>query len=241
LPVNIQSEGSFLNQPAIETVNSHSPALSIRVVTSRMFGENCYIVSLPGRADCVVIDPGLEPGRILTVMRDAGLEPAAILCTHGHADHIAGNAAVKKAFPDAPLIIGEGDAEKLVDPDLNLSALFSAPLVSPPADRHVREGDVVEAAGMSFLVRETPGHSSGHVVFITKDQDPWVVFGGDVLFQGSIGRTDFPDGDFEQLFASIRDKLFTLPTETQVYPGHGEPTTVGEEKETNPYVGARSV
>jgi hydroxyacylglutathione hydrolase len=206
-----------------------------------MFAENCYVVRLPARPDCVVIDPGLEPGRILALMEDSGLEPAAILCTHGHADHIAGNAAMKKAFPNAPLIIGEGDAEKLLDPELNLSAMFSAPLVSPAADRLVREGDTVEAAGMSFLVRETPGHSSGHVVFITKDQQPWVVFGGDVLFQGSVGRTDFPDGDFDQLFASIRDKLFSLPEDTEVYPGHGEPTTIGEEMETNPYVGRQAM
>lgn len=189
----------------------------------------------------MVVDPGLEPGRILAVMRDAGLEPAAILCTHGHADHIAGNAALKKAFPQVPLIIGEGDAPKLIDPDLNLSALFSAPLVSPPADRVVRHGDSVQAAGMSFQVLETPGHSSGHVVFLYKGQEPWVVFGGDVLFQGSVGRTDFPDGDTDLLFASIRDKLFTLPPETEVYPGHGEPTTIGEEMDTNPYVGGGAI
>lgn len=206
-----------------------------------MFAQNCYVVSLPGRDDCVVVDPGLEPGRILAVMRDAGLSPAAILCTHGHADHIAGNAALKQAFPEVPLIIGEGDAEKLTDPMLNLSAMFSAPLVSPAADRLVREGETVDAAGMSFVVRETPGHSSGHVVFIYSGQEPAVVFGGDVLFQGSVGRTDFPDGDSALLVRSIREKLFTLPPDTEVYPGHGEPTTIGEEQESNPYVGRRGM
>jgi hydroxyacylglutathione hydrolase len=216
------------------------PNLCIKTVTSRMFAQNCYVVSLPGRDDCVVIDPGLEPGRILAVMRDAGVSPAAILCTHGHADHIAGNAALKQAFPELPLIIGEGDAEKLTDPMLNLSAMFSAPLVSPAANRLVCDGETVEAAGMSFVVRETPGHSSGHVVFIYSGQEPAVVFGGDVLFQGSVGRTDFPDGDSALLVRSIREKLFTLPPGTEVYPGHGEPTTIGEEQEWNPYVGRQT-
>ena len=160
---------------------------------------------------------------------------------NSHADHIAGNASLKKAFPQVPLIIGRGDAEKLVDPELNLSALFSAPLVSPPADRVVSEGDIVQAAGMKFQVLETPGHSSGHVVFLFEGQQPWVIFGGDVLFQGSVGRTDFPDGNTKQLLDSIRDKLFSLPPETEVYPGHGEPTTIGEEMETNPYVGGGAI
>jgi len=217
------------------------PNLRIKSVTSRMFAENCYVVSLPARADCVVIDPGLEPHRILALLRDDGLEPTAILCTHGHADHIAGNAAFKEVFPKIPLIIGEGDAAKLTDPELNLSAAFGAPLLSPPADRLVRDGEVVESAGMSFLVRETPGHSQGHVVFIVQGQVPGVVFGGDVLFQGSVGRTDFPDGDSALLVRSIREKLFSLPPDTEVYPGHGEPTTIGEERETNPYVGRRGL
>ena len=207
-----------------------------------MFGGELLLVSLPGRADCVVVDPGLEPGRILAMMKDSGLEPAAILCTHGHADHIAGNAALKMAFPDAPLIIGEGDAEKAGRPRPQSFLHVRCPAGKPLLPTGwFEEGDTVEAAGMSFLVRETPGHSCGHVVFITKDQEPWVVFGGDVLFQGSVGRTDFPDGDFEQLFASIRTKLFTLPPETEVYPGHGEPTTIGEEMETNPYVGRQAM
>jgi hydroxyacylglutathione hydrolase len=213
------------------------PRLQVTTVTSRMFAENCYLAFLEGRADCLVIDPGLEPGRILAALEQLGLEPAAILCTHGHADHIAGNAALKAAFPAAPLIIGEGDAPKLSDAELNLSAWYGAPLVSPPADRLVSEGDVVEAAGINLLVRETPGHSSGHVIFLLQEHEPPIVFGGDVLFRGSIGRTDFPDGDGRALVRVIREKLFVLPADTVVFPGHGEQTTIGEEMESNPFVG----
>jgi glyoxylase-like metal-dependent hydrolase (beta-lactamase superfamily II) len=121
---------------------------------------------------------------------------------------------------------------------LNLSGQFGVPLVTPPADVLVGEGDVYKGAGFELLVRETPGHSSGHVVFIWREGRPVVVFGGDVLFAGSIGRTDFADGSFEQLASAIHDKLFTLPDDTQILPGHGPITTVGHEKGTNPFVGA---
>lgn len=213
------------------------PSLKIKTVTSRMFAENCYLVHLEGRPDCIVIDPGLDPERILAAMERFGLEPAAILITHGHADHIAGNRALKGKFPTCPLVVGQGDAPKLTDATLNLSADYGMPMVSPPADRSVVEGEVVEYAGLRLEVLETPGHSSGHVVFLLKDQDPWILFGGDVLFRGSVGRTDFPDGDFEQLRHSIQVKLFSLEPTTVVFPGHGGTTTIAEEIESNPYVG----
>src|SRR6185369_13316894 len=120
--------------------------------------------------------------------------------------------------------------EKLTDPQKNLSAQFGIPITSPPADQFVNEGDAIEFAGFTLQVREIPGHSSGHVVFICRELTPPVVFGGDVLFAGSVGRTDFPDGDFEQLAAVIREKLFVLPDETIVLSGHGPETTIGEEK-----------
>jgi glyoxylase-like metal-dependent hydrolase (beta-lactamase superfamily II) len=127
------------------------------------------------------------------------------LNTHGHADHIAGNGAMKQAFPKAPLIIGENETVMLVDPKANLSAGYGVPLTSPAADRTVREGDLVEAAGMTFEVLDIPGHSPGHVVFLHRGR-PCLVLGGDVLFRGSIGRDDFPGGDGLRLFptASVR-------------------------------------
>jgi hydroxyacylglutathione hydrolase len=210
----------------------------IRVLTvvSQPFYENSYVVWREGERGCFVLDPGFEPDLIFEQLDRHRLLPAAILNTHGHSDHIAGNAAMKERWPDVPLVIGEHEIEKLTDPMQNLSGLFGAALTSPTADQTVRDGQKYSVAGFEFLVREIPGHSSGHVVFISEADRPMVVFGGDVLFAGSIGRTDFPDGDFEQLARGIREKLYTLPDDTVVYPGHGEPTTIGEEKRTNPFV-----
>jgi hydroxyacylglutathione hydrolase len=209
----------------------------IGVVVSQPFAENTYLAHLEGSIDCLIIDPGTEPMPIFEFLTQHRLTPKAILNTHGHADHIAGNEPLKRCFPDCPLVIGAGDAPKLLDAELNLSAAYGLPMTSPPADVLVREGETYSAAGFDLEVRETPGHSAGHVVFIWKGT-PWLVFGGDVLFQGSVGRTDFPDGDAEQLFDSIHQKLFTLPDDTVVLPGHGDATTIGAEKRTNPYVGA---
>jgi glyoxylase-like metal-dependent hydrolase (beta-lactamase superfamily II) len=135
------------------------------------------------------------------------------------------------------LVIGRGDAAKLTDPALNLSAAFGFGLVSPPADRGVQEGENVSAAGFALEVLEVPGHSAGHVVFLYRTHQPPIAFVGDVIFAGSIGRTDFPDGNFDQLLDGIRKKLFTLPGETIMLSGHGPATTVEREKATNPFVG----
>jgi glyoxylase-like metal-dependent hydrolase (beta-lactamase superfamily II) len=199
------------------------------------FEENTYVVWRPGQSEALVIDPGLEPDLILDFLRQQGLKPAAILNTHGHADHIGGNAAMKQAFPGVPLIIGADEARLLTDAEANLSAPFGMPVTSPPADRLVREGDVVEAAGIPLEVLEVPGHSPGHVVYLYRDR-PCLLFGGDVLFRGSIGRYDFPNSNGPLLLAGIRDKLLTLPPDTVVYPGHGPATTIGHEKRTNPFV-----
>lgn len=210
--------------------------LIVEVVTSQLFAENAYLVRAAGATQCVVVDPGFDVDLIVESLERQKLTPAAILNTHGHADHIAGNAALKHRYPACPLVIGAHEVSKLSNPMENLSGTYGISLISPPADRTVHAGDAVQAAGITFEVRETPGHSRGHVVYLWTGDSPWMVFAGDVLFQGSIGRTDFPDGDFQQLIDSIRSQLYTLPDDTIVLPGHGDSTTIGQEKRTNPFV-----
>jgi glyoxylase-like metal-dependent hydrolase (beta-lactamase superfamily II) len=212
---------------------------TIEPVLSAPFQQISYVAWRSGRTDALVVDPGFDPETILDLLKDHGLTLAVILNTHGHADHIAGNAAIKEAFPDAPLIIGRNEAHLLQDADANLSAPFGTALVSPPADRLVDEGERLQVAGFTFEVREIPGHSPGSVVFICDEFDPPFVFGGDVLFAGSVGRTDLEGGNTARLLAGIRAKLFNLPDGTLILPGHGPPTTVGAERRSNPFVGGR--
>lgn len=212
-------------------------SLVVETIVSAPFGENSYVVNLEAREDCFVVDPGLEPDLIVAALQRRQLSPSAFLVTHGHADHIGGLALLKQRWPECPTVIGRAEAPKLLDPWANLSAQFGMPVTAPPADVFVDEGDVYETAGLALEVAALPGHSSGHVVYIARHVQPPVVFCGDVLMAGSVGRTDFPDGSFAQLAQGIRDKLFTLPDETVVYSGHGPATTIGREKQTNPLVG----
>ena len=216
------------------------PGIRLTRIESMPFGENSYVVSRDAGRECLIVDPGFEPGAIVAWIESQGLSPAAILVTHGHSDHIAGNAALRDRWPGLPIVIGRHDAPKLTDPVANLSAPFGLPLTSPPADRLLDDGEICSLAGFEFVAHEIPGHSRGHVVLRLLDCEPALVFGGDVLFQGSIGRTDFPDGDFAALAAGIRRHLYTLPDDTIVLPGHGDPTTVGQEKRHNPFVPAGS-
>lgn len=226
------------SQPA---PGSHGPPMPhVVTVESQPFAENSYVVWADGRSEAFVIDPGFEPDAIAEVLDENRLTLAAVVCTHGHVDHIAGNADLKRRFPAAPLLIGRGDAGMLTDPASNLSGKWGFHVVSPPADRLLDDGERVTVAGLELEVREIPGHSPGHVVYVLHGETPPLVFGGDVLFAGGVGRTDFPGGSFPQLRDGIHAKLFPLPDATVVLPGHGPPTTVGAERRGNPFVGLRA-
>jgi hydroxyacylglutathione hydrolase len=212
--------------------------IEITPILSIPFEENAYVAHLPDRTDCLIVDPGFEPEKIIDYLERRGLTPAVILITHAHSDHIAGNEALKNRWPKCQLAIGAGDALKLIDSRLNLSAMFGLNLVSPQADVTLKDGEFYDAVGIRLQIRAIPGHSSGHVVYLIQDCNPVMVFVGDVIFAGSIGRTDFPDGDFNQLADGIRKILYALPDSTILLPGHGSTTTVGREKHGNPFVRA---
>jgi glyoxylase-like metal-dependent hydrolase (beta-lactamase superfamily II) len=208
---------------------------TIEVIESAPFGENCYVLWRDDRIDAIVVDPGFDSRSVLQLLDSHARRLAAILNTHGHVDHIAGNGALKQAYPAAPLLIGRNDADALSDTELNLSASFGMPITSPAADRLVDDGETLEVAGFTLEVREIPGHSPGSVIFLGKTHDPPFLLGGDVLFKDSIGRTDL-GGDHDQLMSGIFAKLMNLPGDTLVYPGHGPATTIGRELRSNPFV-----
>lgn len=218
-----------------------SQELRVETIESMPFAQNTYVANVVGNSSCIVVDPGLEPDLILEYLRREKLTPAALLITHGHCDHIAGIPALKQAWPECPVVIGRDDADCLTDPRKNLSAQFGLPYQCEPADVLLDDGEIYTTAGLEFETRTIPGHSGGHVVFVARGLTPNVIFGGDVLFSGSIGRTDFPGGSFETLARGIREKLYTLPDDSVVYPGHGPATTIGQEKRSNPFVKGKGI
>lgn len=206
--------------------------LHIRSFVVGPFETNCYIAADAASLDALVIDPGDDSGAIVSAAQSGGFVVRGIVNTHGHADHIAGNRALQERF-GCPIMIHELDAAFLQDPEANLSALagYTGPL-SPPADRLLEDGDEITVGELVFRVVHTPGHTPGGICLVAEG----VLFSGDTLFAGGVGRTDFPGGSHEQLVEAIRSKLLVLPDDTMICPGHGPRTTIGAERKANPWL-----
>ena len=192
---------------------------------------NCYIIGCEETHIGAIVDPGDEAERILNVAKSYGLKIEQIINTHGHADHIADNREVQK-ITGAKIFIHRGDADKLTKPNQNLSVYFGSAIDSPPADGFLEEGTIHKVGNLEFQILHVPGHSAGSVCLV-KDK---IAIVGDTVFNGSIGRTDFPDGDYDQLISGIKSKLLTLSDDTELLPGHGPATSVGYEKKYNPFL-----
>ncbi|MDO8536507.1 MAG: MBL fold metallo-hydrolase [Candidatus Omnitrophota bacterium] len=189
-------------------------------------GANCYIVTHVPTKDACLIDPGGEPERIKLFLKKNGLNVKFIINTHGHGDHILGN-----GYFNVPIYIHRLEKDFLTDPGLNLSGAFGLALKTPKASRLLEDGEKVYLNDLEFEILHTPGHTPGGIS-VKLDG---VIFTGDSLFAGSVGRTDLPDGNQQVLLEAIRKKIFTLDDDTVVYPGHGWESTVGIEKGTNPF------
>jgi hydroxyacylglutathione hydrolase len=195
------------------------------------FMVNCYLVGCEQTREAMIIDPGDMGDRILARAKELDIEVKHIVNTHGHADHIKDNGLIK-ARTGAPIWIHQSDAPMLPVPNHNLSAFFGFSITSPPADRFLEEGTDFVLGNLTFKVIHTPGHSPGGICLLNDK----TLFAGDTLFRDSIGRTDLPGGDFDTLDRSIKERIYPLDDDVIVYPGHGPPTTVGFEKQHNPFV-----
>ncbi len=200
------------------------------------YQTNCFCVRQNEEAgDCLIIDPGMEPAPLVQMLKKHNYIPVDILLTHGHADHIGGVETLRQHWPEVRVAIHKDDAAMLTSPAENLSLMAGAMIQARPAEilLNSEEGDYT-AAGLRFKVLHTPGHTPGGICLYASDKQ--IVFAGDTLFAGSLGRSDFPGGSHELLTDMIRQKLLILPAQTTVYPGHGPATTIGNEKKFNPFL-----
>jgi len=222
----------FFNQP--DTGKKKGTMLLMRLVVGPL-QVNCFIVADEKTKEAVVIDPGDDAADILKLIKEKDLKVKYIVNTHGHFDHIGANKAVKEAT-GAEILIHEADAPLMAKAAQQSSAFGMRAVSSPPADRFVKDGDVITAGEIALKVVHTPGHSQGGISLLEQG----VAFTGDSLFAGSIGRTDFPGGDLKTLLRSIKKNLMTLPDDTKVFSGHGPASTIGDEREENPFLNKES-
>ncbi len=198
------------------------------VFSDNSFQTNCWLIGSDESEEAVVVDPGFAPERVRALLDEGGRSAVAVLATHGHFDHVGAGAGF--CGDRLPFFIHEADAPALADP-VAWGAGYETPPVAVKDVRTVVDGDVLAFAGFSIEVVHTPGHTPGSVCFRT---DGWVL-SGDLVFAGSIGRSDFPNSSGADMEASLR-RFLTLPDEMDVYPGHGPRTTVGRERGRNPFL-----
>jgi glyoxylase-like metal-dependent hydrolase (beta-lactamase superfamily II) len=205
--------------------------MKIRNFPDMYMGANSYLV-VDDEQNCVIIDAGVYSESLAKAVKIDELKVHWLILTHGHGDHIGGAEAYLKTFEGCKLAAGIDEKQMLNDPALNMTEDIFGAAVSLEADRYLEDGEELTAGGLTLKCISTPGHTPGGICLLIEN----VLFSGDTLFQGSIGRTDFPGGSFETLINSIKEKLFVLPDETNVYPGHMGATNIGFEKKHNPFL-----
>ncbi|MBN1941996.1 MAG: MBL fold metallo-hydrolase [Phycisphaerae bacterium] len=215
--------------------------LHIHTIPMGPLDTNCYVLwpadgeaNASGETPCWVVDVSMWSKPMVEFLRKNHLTPERALLTHGHGDHIGGLTYLREQFPQTKIYCPAADADMLQSPELNLSATFLMGIVAPDADELLQPGDEMDLAGLPCRVLDTSGHTLGGTSFYCPSEG--VVFTGDSLFAGSIGRCDIPNGDHARLVRNIREQLLTLPDETRVFPGHGPETTIGREKTANPFL-----
>lgn len=211
--------------------------LTVYTLTLGPLETNCYLLAQTDSGAALCIDPAAEAHVIINAVSEHNLRVEAIALTHGHGDHIAAVSALRAGW-EVPVWIHSEDAAMLTNSERNLSAMTGLSVTAPPADSLFEDGDSITFGGTSVSVLHTPGHTRGGVSFYVDRRLDGVpmLFSGDTLFCGGVGRYDLPGGSWETLQRSIREKLYTLPDDTVVYPGHGPATTIGREKRLNQYV-----
>lgn len=193
---------------------------------------NCYFVENEETHDLILIDPGDRPFDIQNRIEDMGCNPVAILLTHGHFDHILAVNALKDLYPQIKVYACTAEKDLLETPAMNCSSMIGR-TCSVEADVYVTDMEQLNLAGMNIQVIKTPGHTKGCCCYYLQEEN--VLFSGDTLFEGSIGRTDLPTGNMGELLESLKKLLSTLPEDVDVFPGHGDSTTIGHEKRYNPF------